>query len=399
MQNKITPLRGYSLEPIFYVYLHKRLIEGTVFYVGKGKNKRAWTTKSRNPHWQHVVDKHGGFDVEILKDKLTEQEAFELEAEIIAQYGMDNLTNQTLGGISTTGMVHTDETRELQSKICKEKLEQNPERLKQLTSRLESMHDKQRNDPEYRARLSASYSRYYANLTPEERLAVIERKSGWLRDPERVKKSVEKGKIKRQSKEYLEKARQVGISLWENMPEEELTRRKEISSKTISRPELKAKLLEIRSKKVVLHNKYLFKSMNTLVEYLKLPASGLNNSLANARKLGFDFTIYHGYYIELYSKEKHPNVIEFPPSAEIQRLSISSVVHNKVLICDESKVFMTRKEASIFCIGEATESAVDWITKRMKEGKEAFGHSWRFASKEEINLEISKRISEEVFNV
>jgi len=396
---KVTPLRGYSLEPIFYVYLHKRPIEGTVFYVGKGKNKRAWITKSRNPHWQHVVDKHGGFEVEIVKDKLTEQEAFTLEAEIVLQYGIENLTNQTLGGISTTGMVHTQETRELQSRICKQKLEENPERLRQLTSRLEAMHEKQRNDPEYKARLSASYSRYYENLTPEERAEVVERKTGWLKDPERVKQAVEKGKVKRQSKEYLDRARQIGISIWENMSEEELNHRKAIASNTISQPDLKAKLLEIRSKKVVLNNKYLFNSINQLTEYLKLPGIGLNHSISRARKLGFNFTVYQGYYVELYSKEKHLSVCDIPANLEIKKISIPSLTLKKVLINNESKLFLTRKEASLYCIGEVTESAMDWITKRMNEGKEAFGYSWRFASKEEINLEISRRIAEEVFNV
>ena len=34
-ESEVKPLRGYSEEPIFYVYVHKRPIVGTVFYVGK----------------------------------------------------------------------------------------------------------------------------------------------------------------------------------------------------------------------------------------------------------------------------------------------------------------------------------------------------------------------------
>ena len=94
MEEIVKPLRGYSLESIYYVYLHKRPELGTVFYVGKGHGNRAWIKTSRNKHWNNVVEKYGGFEVEIIKGGLTEQEAFVLEAEIISKYGLNNLTNQ-----------------------------------------------------------------------------------------------------------------------------------------------------------------------------------------------------------------------------------------------------------------------------------------------------------------
>ena len=36
----------------FYVYIHKRQSDGIVFYVGKGRGKRAYYFHERNDHWK-----------------------------------------------------------------------------------------------------------------------------------------------------------------------------------------------------------------------------------------------------------------------------------------------------------------------------------------------------------
>jgi hypothetical protein len=88
---------------MYYVYLHKRKGTNKIFYVGKGRKNRNGdrfdSTKSRNEWWQHVVEKDGGFDVEIYKDNLTELQAFDLEKQLIAQIGLNNLVNITDGGL------------------------------------------------------------------------------------------------------------------------------------------------------------------------------------------------------------------------------------------------------------------------------------------------------------
>lgn len=109
----------------YYVYEHIRLDNNSCFYVGKGRGKRAWT-KSRNEHHDRIVKKYG-MKVNIIKDNLTEKEAFDLEKEIISNYisqgygidiiGMRNfdneksLTNCTLGGDGNNGAVHSEEWR------------------------------------------------------------------------------------------------------------------------------------------------------------------------------------------------------------------------------------------------------------------------------------------------
>lgn len=104
---------------MFYVYDHKKP-NGEVFYIGKGKDQRAWSVHGRNPMWRAIVDKHS-YSVEIVADNLTEQEAFDEEIRLIALYGRRNngtgtLANLTDGGEGVAGYICSDETREVLSK-------------------------------------------------------------------------------------------------------------------------------------------------------------------------------------------------------------------------------------------------------------------------------------------
>jgi len=85
----------------YYVYVHRKKTDGTIFYVGKGCGKRAWS-KARSVHWKRVVQKHG-FTVEIIHSGLQEWYAFELEKEMILRIGRLNdktgpLVNHSEGG-------------------------------------------------------------------------------------------------------------------------------------------------------------------------------------------------------------------------------------------------------------------------------------------------------------
>lgn len=106
----------------FYVYGHYTADTGEVFYIGKGKGIR-YKEKSklrRSKFWQNVVNKHG-LVVRIIKENLSEEEAFELERKLIRQYGKRHngtgcLVNLTDGGEGTSGysrdnVVISSETR------------------------------------------------------------------------------------------------------------------------------------------------------------------------------------------------------------------------------------------------------------------------------------------------
>lgn len=100
---------------MFYVYEHIRLDTRTVFYVGKGKGRRCLETRRRNPHWQRIVAKAGGFDVRVVVDQLDEELAFLAEQELISKLKCQGfeLANLTDGGEGASGYVHTDEAKRL----------------------------------------------------------------------------------------------------------------------------------------------------------------------------------------------------------------------------------------------------------------------------------------------
>lgn len=69
---------------MYYVYAHTKP-DSTVFYIGKGTRGRAWSTRGRNTRWQRTVAKHG-YAVQLLADGLTQEQALEEEAQIIAHF-------------------------------------------------------------------------------------------------------------------------------------------------------------------------------------------------------------------------------------------------------------------------------------------------------------------------
>lgn len=96
---------------MFYTYAHFRP-DNSVFYIGKGHGRRAWSDKNRNPYWHHVIAKHGDHKVEILAQWPTEQEAFDHEKFLIwcfrdMGYSMANIAD---GGEGSSGYRHQEDT-------------------------------------------------------------------------------------------------------------------------------------------------------------------------------------------------------------------------------------------------------------------------------------------------
>lgn len=88
---------------MFYVYIHKRLSDKQVFYVGKGTKRRVKDKLNRNRHWKHVVNKHGFYAVTLKKFE-NEGDAFEYEKKVIALFKHQgvSLTNIESGGLGGT---------------------------------------------------------------------------------------------------------------------------------------------------------------------------------------------------------------------------------------------------------------------------------------------------------
>jgi hypothetical protein len=97
------------------VYLHRKPIDGSIFYVGIGnKEKRAHHFYGRNAHWTNTYNKYGA-DVEIVANVATRELANELEEFLIEEIGIDNLCNKTQGGDGFKGE-HTKESKIKMSK-------------------------------------------------------------------------------------------------------------------------------------------------------------------------------------------------------------------------------------------------------------------------------------------
>ncbi len=94
----------------FYVYVHRRKTDNSIFYVGKGTGYRYKRT-DRNIHWQNVVNKHGYYYEFVLKN-LTESQAMDLEIELIKFYSRQNLCNMTDGGEGMSGYVKSQSAKD-----------------------------------------------------------------------------------------------------------------------------------------------------------------------------------------------------------------------------------------------------------------------------------------------
>ncbi len=98
-------------EKKFYVYVHRRLSDGSVFYVGKGYGGRIQSLSGRNPEWRKVAET--GWYGEKIIQFVSEPCALSIEAAIIKFIGKDRLCNRSNGGTpGPTGTKHTSETKE-----------------------------------------------------------------------------------------------------------------------------------------------------------------------------------------------------------------------------------------------------------------------------------------------
>jgi len=89
-----------------YVYRHIRLDKNEPFYIGIGKDntyKRAFQSSKtkRSDFWHNIASK--GYEVEILMDNLTWEQACEKEKEFISIYGRRDLGQGTLVNLTNGG--------------------------------------------------------------------------------------------------------------------------------------------------------------------------------------------------------------------------------------------------------------------------------------------------------
>lgn len=138
-------------EKIYYVYAYIRLDTNTYFYIGKGKDNRYLRLDNRKQHFMNIFNKVP-CTVEILKDNLTEDEAFQLEVDTIYDlvfnegYSIDikgikknnngcHLVNCTWGGEGTSGLSIKQSQETIDKRVAKNIGKKRTEEQKQRISK------------------------------------------------------------------------------------------------------------------------------------------------------------------------------------------------------------------------------------------------------------------------
>lgn len=101
-----------------YLYRHIRLDKNEPFYIGIGSDnayKRANDKKNRNKIWNDIAAKTD-YEVDILFDNISWEDACKKEIEFISLYGRKSnksgiLANLTIGGEGKVGCIISDKTR------------------------------------------------------------------------------------------------------------------------------------------------------------------------------------------------------------------------------------------------------------------------------------------------
>lgn len=172
-----------SEEKQFYVYVHRKATDGSIFYVGKGKGRRIYD-KKRNQHWKHIVNKHG-FTADIVMRFESEMCAFSFERALIKLYGRSNLCNLTDGGEGVSGFKYSEEIKakmsasKIGTKHTREtKLRMSAARMGHVTTRetrlkISNAQIGKKNSPE--ARMKISLSRQFTSSETREKMSLAKR--------------------------------------------------------------------------------------------------------------------------------------------------------------------------------------------------------------------------------
>ena len=161
----------FNKEKRYYVYAWYIKDSGEVFYIGKGTGNRYKTRKRENVYFMRIINKYD-CEPKIVKDGLSEKEAFDLEIKLIAYYRVHSkrLTNVLDGGDSppnTTGIPRTDEWKKHISENLKKFYNENPEAKENISKRMKVFLKTEKGKEFTRKSVEAKKNDEYRNISQE----------------------------------------------------------------------------------------------------------------------------------------------------------------------------------------------------------------------------------------
>lgn len=174
------------------VYRHIRLDKNEPFYIGVGVDKRrAYQVIQRSKYWKSIVNKTE-YEIEILFDDLTYEQAKEKEKEFIALYGRKDLGTGTLVNMTDGGegcLNPSIQRRRAQSELMKNHIKSAATR-KKLSEKLKG----RKFSDETRRKMSEGQKNKSYKPTEEHKRKISEGGKGLKRSEETRKKMSESAK-------------------------------------------------------------------------------------------------------------------------------------------------------------------------------------------------------------